>query len=204
MKRLLALASWQQVLLVMTPLWLIIGLSLIPNSGDRIHAVTINLIPMLPFLIFGWQYYLGTGYLALTQSQSLLFRINGLIPFVFWGLFSIWAMLELPQILFQENWKSPSPDNSWQEIMLADLLGVLCLYSIICLIVNPFLIERKYDKEKVAMKIQNIGDEAQKAPDLEEVRKTFIRPMNLISRVILILIAASFLSVFVVDLTHLL
>jgi len=203
MKKLLALTRWQQLLIVLTPLWIMILLGLIPGSGDRIRGAMYDLIVFIPFFSFGWQYYLGTGFLKAANTQSIPFRINALIPFVCWGLFMLWASVDLFKVLFGGTYMARQQGDPEVAALFADTLTFLCLYSIFCLIINPYFIERRYEKIKAALQIEGIGQHEETGIQPEELKETYIRPLNLISRAILVLILSLIVGLFLVDMVSL-
>ncbi|MEM7374872.1 MAG: hypothetical protein AAF587_40140 [Bacteroidota bacterium] len=210
MKHLLDQAIWKQILLIFIPLWMVLlgqvallfGLT-IPFLNRPFASIALVLILMV--LIFGWQYYLGLSYLRQVQKSSLPFRINGAIPLLFWGILLGWLMIEGLSHLFQIQNNLVNPQFPGMNPMISQMIGGFSLYSLICLLINPFLIGRIHDKLITDAKIEEIGQTTEGAlAQLQGFKKKYLAPLKALSRSLLIILGLLVLSVFFFDLARLL
>ncbi|CAA9292014.1 MAG: hypothetical protein AVDCRST_MAG56-4700 [uncultured Cytophagales bacterium] len=154
METILRMKRWQVCLIFLLPVAAMLVLPHVEvgelSRRRSYNAQVYSVFGMLTaLLVVLWQYVVGLAFFKRTGSPAWFFRINGLVPVVFyllmlaWALYSFWLFTTVPERL---------PHNAAggtlrpvQASFLTKVLPLMVMHSLLTLFVNKRLVEKEIE-----------------------------------------------------------
>lgn len=210
MNQLLNRPVWVQFLIISIPmisilLFQLIGMLGFENEWMNSNSTTSILSVCYLFLVFGWQYVVGIKYLNVVNKKSTVFRVNGLIPVLLWGI--LFIVLMRSRIISITDGVPNGGDST--RISMGIGIGIIIVWglliqSIVTLFINPIIIGRVHQKlndEELEDDFQN--DQFSSLMNKETLRLKYLKPIKGITRLVVITFFSLVMLIFIADLATL-
>ena len=100
--------------------------------------------------LFGYQYYLGKQYLLIAKKESLYFKINALVPVIFYGLLFAQAVFLLLKFTFVDSGTivtiGAKPSGPMRSTF-SQIISLFLIHSFFALITNHRTIKKLINQE---------------------------------------------------------